>query len=85
MKTEIIKIKHVNPIQEKFSRLYLKYDACVKITGPEICSENKIRESIVKTLFKNTMAVAVLCSYIMMLLQDFVNKCLRKKMFQRAC
>ena len=59
MKTEIVKIKH-----GKNSKDYSKFDACVKIAGLEICSENKIRESIVRTLFKNTVAVTVLCWYI---------------------
>ena len=51
MKTEIIKIKHVKPIQEKLKKKltikdYSKFDACVKIACLKICSENKIRESI---------------------------------------
>ena len=69
---------------KKKSKDYSKYDACFKIAGLEICSENKIRESIIKNLFKNTVAVAVLllihkrCFY-RILLTNF-----GKKMFQRA-
>ena len=51
----------MNNQYKKNSKDYSKHDACVKIAGLEICSENKIRESIVRTLFKNTVAVAVLC------------------------
>ena len=54
MKNDTIKVKHVKPIQENIYKFYLQVitDACVKITVLEICSENKIRESVVGTFKK---------------------------------
>ena len=81
MKTEIIKIKtntRKNQYKKK-SKDYIKYDACFKIAGLEICSENKIRESIVRTLFKNTVAVAVLCWYIKFAFTEFCQQIFEKK------
>ena len=65
MINEIIKLKHVKPIQQKLWKLYLQVitDACVKRAVLEICSEMKTRESVVGIL-KNTVAVAVHCWYI---------------------
>ena len=62
MKNEVIKAKHVKPIQDKLLKLYLQVvsDGCVKTTVLEICSEKKSRESVVGT-FKDTVAVAVHC------------------------
>ena len=84
MKTEIIKIKtnaRKNQYKKK-SKDYIKYDACFKIAGLEICSENKIRESIVRTLFKNTVAVAVLCWYIKDAFTEFCQQIFEKKCFR---
>ena len=77
MKTEIVKIKH-----GKNSKDYSKCDACVKIAGLEICSENKIRESIVRALLKNTVAVAVLCWYIKDAFKGFCQQIFEKKCFR---
>ena len=49
------------------------------MAGLEICSENKIRESIVRTLFKNTVAVAVLCWYIKDAFTEFCQQIKKKK------
>ena len=50
----------------------------MKIPGLEICSENKIRESIVRILFKNTVAVAVLCWYIKDTFTEFCQQIFEK-------
>ena len=62
MKNEIVKPKHVKPIQENLEKFYLKVitDTCVKIAVLEICSEKNTRESVVET-FKNICIVAVHC------------------------
>ena len=57
----------------------MMYDACVKIASLEICFENKIRESIVTTLFKKTAAVAVLCWYIKDVFTGFCQQIFEKK------
>ena len=49
------------------------------MAGLEICSENKIRESIVRALFKNTVAVAVLCWYIKDAFTEFCQQIFEKK------
>ena len=48
------------------------------IAGLEICSENKIRESIIRNLFKNTVAVAVLCLYIKDAFTEFCRLIFKK-------
>ena len=60
MKNEIIKVKHVKPIQQKLQKFYLQVitDACVKIVVLEISSGKKSRGSAVGT-FKNICTVAV--------------------------
>ena len=58
---------------KKNSEDYSKYDACVKIASFEIGSENKIRASIVTTLFKDTVAG---CFY-RILPTNFWKKCFR--------
>ena len=49
------------------------------MAGLEICSENEIRESIVRTLFKNTVAVSVLCWYIKDAFTEFCEQIFEKK------
>ena len=85
MTNEIIKLKHVKPIQQKLWKSYLQVitDACVKRAVLEICSEMKTRESVVGTL-KNTVAVAVHCWYIKDAFAGFYQQIFEKKMFQRA-
>ena len=62
MKNEIIKVKHVKPIQEKLWKFYLQVitNACVKTAVFEICSGKKTRESVAGT-FKKICTVAVHC------------------------
>ena len=62
MKNEIIKAKHVKPIQEKLWKFYLHVitDAYVKIAALEIFSEENTREYVVGS-FKNLCTVAVHC------------------------
>ena len=54
----------------------------MEIAGLEICSENQIRESIVRILFKNTVAVAVLCWYIKDAFTEFCQQIFEKKCFR---
>ena len=80
MINEIIKLKHVKPIQQKLWKLYLQVitDACVKRAVLEICSEMKTRESVVGIL-KNTVAVAVHCWYIKDAFAGFYQQIFGKK------
>ena len=50
----------------------------MKIPGLEICSENKIRESIVRILFKNAVAVTALCWYIEDAFTEFCQQIFEK-------
>ena len=75
LKYEIIKVKHVTPIQWKIEKFCLQViaDACVKIAVLEIYSEKKTRESVVGT-FKNISTVAVHCWYIKDTFSEFYQQ-----------
>ena len=79
LKYEIIKVKHVTPIQWKIEKFYLQViaDACVEVAVLEIYSEKKTRKSVIGT-FKKISTVAVHCWYIKMLLQNFIKKSFNK-------
>ena len=80
MKNEIVKAKHVKPINPKLYKFYLQIltDASVKIAVLEICCEKNTREPVIGTS-KNMCTVSIYCWYIKkMPLKDFSHKYLKK-------